>query len=372
MSCLIFVSDSKHLNSDAQGGVQNCTSEFIRLFKDGGYDVQCVSVEHSRTVATRVRLKLGIDIYGRYDAHSILALVTAAVEKCDSSVVAINQVDLARLARPLKAKFGESLKIVVLSHGNESGDFLHSLFLKRQGLIHRVRDIIRLGYVIHQESQFFRNEIDGLMVISELEESIGNWLGAKDIFFVPRLFNPQFLEWQPVDNRVGFLGTLDHAPNYHGVRMLLDSLDKFDQENKIRVRVAGRPDRIGDALASRYSRVEYLGYLNNDDLNAEMSSWSYFLNPVFWYSRGASTKLAMGIDLGIPVITTKAGRRGYRWSNGNLLECSDSPDAMASTLMENLTADVVHAWMEQTRIVALNGPKPNELAMDARGFLESL
>ena len=107
--------------------------------------------------------------------------------------------------------------------------------------------------------------------------------------------------------------------------------------------------------------MEYQGELSNEDLEKEVAGWAFFINPVWWYSTGASTKLARAISWGLPIITTTAGMRGYEWKKGNLL-VADSPEEMAALLIkESVSPDRIRYWKEQTEMIAENGPEPAEL-----------
>ena len=76
-----------------------------------------------------------------------------------------------------------------------------------------------------------------------------------------------------------------------------------------------------------------MGYLNQSELGAEVSTWAFFLNPVFYYSRGVSTKLAKALSWGLPVITTSIGCRGYQWEKGDPIFAEDVND-FAYKIME--------------------------------------
>ena len=47
------------------------------------------------------------------------------IEQHDIEIVFINMATPVRFARPIRQKFGDRVKIILLSHGNHSGDFLH-------------------------------------------------------------------------------------------------------------------------------------------------------------------------------------------------------------------------------------------------------
>ncbi|PNW26880.1 glycosyltransferase [Formosa algae] len=75
--------------------------------------------------------------------------------------------------------------------------------------------------------------------------------------------------------------------------------------------MVGVGDSRIDAVADKYPFIQRLGYLTESELKDELGSWMAYLNIVLYYSKGVSTKLAKGMDLGLPIITTTQGNRGY-------------------------------------------------------------
>src|ERR1700756_4963081 len=116
-------------------------------------------------------------------------------------------------------------------------------------------------------------------------------MGAKKIFFVPRTFLKDLVSWMPVKGRLGFVGDLNHFPNYYGLLQLCEAISQKEQRTAIAIRVVGKESNNLDALLSKYSFVQSLGYLNNEQLRSEAATWTYYLNLVFYYSKGVSTKL---------------------------------------------------------------------------------
>ena len=256
----------------------------------------------------------------------------------------------------MKDTFGDKVKTILLSHGNHSGDFLHLITkpLKRSSLIKRKINKTRLGYLISTEATHRVKYLDGVIAISETEKEIENWFGAKQVVFMPRKLYADFVNYQPDLNRVGFVGRLDHPPNIQGIAILLDELIQHPL-HELKLRLVGAPEKEGKKIAEKYKCVEYLGELSDADLEKEISSWSFFINPVWWYSTGASTKLAKGISWGIPIVTTTAGKRGYLWKEGNLL-VSDTPKEMAKAILKEIQSkERIDYWSGQTRIVAKSG-----------------
>ena len=140
--------------------------------------------------------------------------------------VFLNQVALAALVPDLRPLLNTGCKIILLSHGLESTDLLHLIRLRRRlPLSGRVRPTpaIALGHSILMESNF-RKQIDLVCALSPFDAEIERWVGAARVGWLPRTIEPDPLEWRPIGERLGFLGTLDHAPNLEGLVNVLDSL----------------------------------------------------------------------------------------------------------------------------------------------------
>jgi glycosyltransferase involved in cell wall biosynthesis len=185
--------------------------------------------------------------------------------------------------------------------------------------------------------------------LSDEERVLEQWLGCPDVIFLPQIVSFEILDWRPVPGRVGFAGTLDHTPNLVALNEVLRRLTNSGHE--IEFEIIGRPAEIGDRLSTQYPFVRYLGGLPEKDCREAASRWSLFLNPVFWLSRGASTKLGQGLAWGLPVLTTRLGRRGYEVPAGTMFECRDCPDDFVNQLLE-LATDPTKVQTIQKRLIA--------------------
>ena len=145
------------------------------------------------------------------------------------------------------------------------------------------------------------------------------------------------------------------------MQILLDELSKTKNE-LLEIRLVGAPNSYGKEMALKYSRVTYLGELSDKDLEMEVATWSLFLNPVWWYSTGASTKLAKAISWGIPIVSTNAGMRGYKWFEGNLM-IADTSEQMSKLIFEQaFNLHLVQANIKQTKTVANNSYSVSDLS----------
>ena len=353
----LFLTHRQLLYSEITGGVQLCSQEFHNAISAcNDLQLEDYYVPFTKNIFQRIQIKLGFENYSMYDVAKDSPALLKYIESENISIVFINMASCVRYAKPIKDTFGNKVKTILLSHGNHSGDFLHLITkpLKRSGLITKKIKKTRLGYLIATEATHRVKYLDAVIAISETEKQIENWFGARQVVFMPRKLYADFVNHQPDLNRVGFVGRLDHPPNIQGIAILLDEMIRHPLHD-LKLRLVGAPEAEGKKIAEKYNCVEYLGELSDADLEKEIASWSLFINPVWWYSTGASTKLAKGISWGIPIITTTAGMRGYYWKDGNLL-VADTPKEMAKAILtETKSPDRINYWSDQTRIVANSG-----------------
>lgn len=353
---LIFVSRSNFLNTPIPGGVQICTQEFYQGFSEAGFMVIPFALKIKNSLWTRLKVRLGVDIYSEGEVHKFAQRLIRFIEDTKAEYVALNMTHLIPLAKALKKHFGNQIKVILLSHGNESGDFLYEVVnnLEKKSLITRVKQTYRLGGQIVQES-FHRQYIDHVFVISEVEKEIENWLGTKSVTFIPRILKPDFLDWKPNVNYVGYVGTLDHMPNQIGLEQILLEFEK-NQMKHIRLRIVGGPKNFILKKFSKYSNVDYLGSLPNDQLRKEAQNWAVFIHPVFWYARGASTKLAQAISWGIPIITTTSGTRGYVWRDGNVVLKETAHEMVQEISRVTQSPASLKRMADEVRKISQSGP----------------
>jgi hypothetical protein len=169
-----------------------------------------------------------------------------------------------------------------------------------------------------------RSVLYGTICISQEDVLFEQWLGSKRVIFLPRTIAADYIDRNPLGKRIGCVSTLNHGPNLHGLRLLLEELDK---SCTVQLRLVGGPSSIGNQLASQYRCLEYLGPLDNDQLRQEAASWWAFVNPIFCVARGASTKVATALGWGLPVLTTTHGKRGYVWPDS--IQTYETPQLLA-------------------------------------------
>ncbi|HYF31991.1 MAG TPA: glycosyltransferase [Chitinophagaceae bacterium] len=366
----VFLTNKNLLRSEITGGVQLCSQEFHLILQSmEEFELVDYYVPFTRRVIDRLRIRWGIENYSMYDVKADAKELVQFVRSNGVAHVFINMASAVRYARVIKEAFGDSVKVTLLSHGNHSGDFLHLITTppKKASYITQCIKKFRLGALVSTESLFRKKYLDAVLTLSETEKQIENWFGARNAVFLPRRLWSSFLPHAPVKGRIGFVGRLDHPPNFQGLQILLDELKRTGHEG-LEIRLVGAPVADGRRIAEQYPFINYLGELSDAELDKEAATWCFFLNPVWWYSTGASTKLSKGISWGIPIITTTAGMRGYEWKQGSLL-VADTPLGMCQAMRESLHLEKVHYWAQQTKTVAQNGLSLHDLQQRIRNVL---
>lgn len=360
----LFIANKNHLSSKINGGVQLCTNDFIELFKTAGFELLFYPVSTTKRIIDRVKIKLKIDSYNTYDPRIYVEEIFELLYTKGIKYVILNQVNLMQFGYLIKNKFKDKVKLIVLSHGNESGDFIHSLVREKNNRLKKITGIWKLGRLMYKESNYFTYIVDYLLVISELEKSIDHWLGTNEVMFVPRVLKENIIERNPVHGRFGFIATLNHPPNKIGLEKLCSELQKINPE--FQIRLIGAPNDEGEKFQKRFKFIQYLGHLNDSEVEKEIKSWSYFLNPVFWYSRGASTKLAFALERGIPVISTPAGNRGYLGTEGTIVTVKGAA-AMAKVMSDIYNKEI--GMESDVKGVIKSGPTYHHLSLELKEFL---
>ena len=369
----LFVSASAYMKANGPaGGVQICTREYVDSIRLAGFDLREVTYGPDRRLLTRIRRRLGPRPYANMLPPDLPDRIVAAA--AGASVVFLNQVDLTPIAAELRRRLPKNCALVLLSHGAESVDYLHLLRSRVSGGTFvglTARDQRRLGRMLTDECSF-RPHLDGVICLAPFEAEIERWLGSRRVTWLPRTIPADHLDWAPVAGRLGFVGTLNHPPNREGLELFLKALaTRIDGNSAIRMRLVGGPKSAVEKLTSQYPWVEYLGPMPDEELRREAATWACFCHPLFCHARGCSTKLAVGISWGIPVVTTSAGHRGYEWSQGSLA-VAESPDELARLALRTSEPNVCRAWREGVLALGASSPALSEVARRLRGFIDEL
>lgn len=365
----LFISQSSFLKGGG-GGVQICTREFLDVIRAADVDLTILPFEPDRRLSTSLLRLVDSSPFVRPFAPDLLPKIEAAARQAPFDFVFLNQEVLAVLGPVLRSALGADCRIVVLSHGLEHTDLLHMIRLRRRLPISgrtRPTASVLLGRILLAE-QHFRPFIDGVCAISPFDADVERWLGTRRVVWLPRVVTSQPLAWQPVPGRLGFVGTLDHAPNLEGLVAILEVMAR-QQTRGVAVRVVGSMD-IAEWLRSRFAHVQPLGPLDDAALAVEAATWTAFLHPIFCLPRGASTKLALGLSWEIPVVTTDPGRRGYVWGEGGPLE-ADTPEAFVAAC-EALDPPAAQRSRDDVRRAVATSPTVESVAVQMRSFLAGL
>ncbi len=351
------------------GGAQLCTREYIEVLKAAGVDLSVCLVEIDSRLSTRLLRKLVHRPYFRPTPPGAEAAIAAAIDASAPDFVFLNQMGLATLAAGIRRRAGPGCRIVALSHGMESTDLLHMLRLGDDLPLGRPRGLTAasLGRALLAEHRL-RADIDMVCALSPLDVVLEVWVGAKAVEWLPRIITPSPLPWRPTGDRLGFFGTLDHAPNLEGLVRAIEALQPHLPRGG-RVRVVGGPERTGRWLAARHGFVDYLGPLDDAGLAAEACSWSAVMHPIFCLPRGCSTKLATAIGWQVPIVTTETGRRGYEWREGDLV-IAGRPVDFADACLKLMDPVAAERARDGVAAVARSSPSLADVAARMRRLLE--
>lgn len=357
---VLVITDKIFVDYAIPGGVQVCTHEFVDYLTIAGYNVKVLKVTPNVTFLRKVKKKLHVEAYEMYDVDNWLEEIVSTINSDNIRLVFFNQVNLAHWSESIKKSVPANVKFIGLSHGNESGDYLHDI---TQSPKTSVLKTWKLGKLLVKEKAIFSKYLDAVITISDNETYIDQWLGAQNVFYLPRLLKPDFIEWKPEPKTIGFVGTLNHLPNIEGIQLLAEQLrlQGFDGTMKI----AGSPPELGHSLEKKYAFIKYCGVPDEAQLKAEAATWAIFLNPVFWYARGSSTKLSKAVNWGLPAISTPAGARGYDLSDKSLVTKDNLPASMAKKIMDTLYSQASLNNLKQTA-------ENNATYFDLRKWADSL
>ena len=343
----LFLYDPSDLKEGYEGGVQICTREFLDVVREASDSVHLFQVNVARDLKTRARRALRLGSYLLYRPEVHLEDLAQLIIRERIDVIFINRAELLRFSSAIKFKVPD-VKVILMSHGNQSGDDLYEVAGAGGRRTHGLKSGIAMwdiGRDLVLESRYRHQYLDGVCVMTGEEEVLERWMGARATTVIPRLIKYAPLKWTPVNRRVGFVGTLDHTPNRVALEAVLEHFSRIRPPEDFEIRLVGRPSRLGVEFAERYSFVTYCGGLSDEDLRAEAMTWSLFLNPIMWLSLVASMKLGQALGWGLPVVTTRSGRRGYEWKEGDVPTSDDDAS--------RFTEATLHIIQERSRVCAV-------------------
>lgn len=360
----LFISQNIFLEENAfNGGVSLCTKDYIRILSSK-FNLINFPVIPLLSLSQRILNKFGLIGYLKFviterEKYKIKELII----QNEIEYIFFNHSYISDLARVVKIHF-PNMKIILCSHGNESGDFLHdsTRYHANMSIIPRFFRKRKLGLLLTEEVGFRRDIFDVVITVSEIEESIEKWLGTKNVIFIPRVFSEKFIEWLPIKNRVGFISDLSHEPNFISVLKFCHSVNESELKFKLKLRLVGKEHHRYNYLINKYPFVEYLGYLSEDEIIIEFSTWCYFLNLLDYSSKGVSTKLAYGMNFGIPVISTRIGCRGYYFKDNRGPKIVETIDNIVEFLDKNIDdPEIMKTCRDDVRFAVNSFSDPNQV-----------
>jgi hypothetical protein len=347
-----------------------CAQEYLRTLAAAGFRLEIVTFDVDRRPLVRLKRKIWPQAYANAIPPFVASEAVAIARKLAARFVFLHMTDTAPLAAALRNALGPDTQIVLLSHGTESGDYLHKLRTKneltsvfRPPRLPRTGELARL--LCTESSQ--RRHIDHVLCLSPVEANLELWLGARAATWVPRTVTPNPLPWNPHPGRIGFVGAIDHEPNTEGLLLFAKALEAAAPDD-LHFRVVGGPEKVGRAFAERFRFLEYVGPLNDAQLETEAATWNCFVHPIFCYPRGCSTKLATGLGWHLPVVTTPGGRRGYVWGAGEL-PIAETPGELAHLAVSMFRRETAAAARREVQRVAASSPSLDETANIVRNAL---
>lgn len=364
----LFISHTSALTVNS-GGVQICTREYINTLKAAGFSLSMVGFDSDQRILVRLKRRFWSRPYTNLLPPTLLDDVISRVENDGIKFIFFNLVDVAPLAESIRARIGEECKIILLSHGMESVDYLHEIRVNSgKKAFSRVTrsELCTLSQKLVAEARH-RQYIDHVICLTSVEAEIERWLGAKNVTWLPRTIPDRCLRWTPHYSRIGFVGTVSHSPNAEGLILFLEELQKIAYPD-VRLRLVGGPKSAVTAITKNFPMVEYLGQLSDEELEKEASTWSCFVHPIFCYARGCSTKLAVALGWQIPVVTTSAGCRGYTWSEGNL-PLAETPESLAKLALQMLEPEVANSTKLEISTIVRSAPTLPDVAAKVQSAL---
>jgi hypothetical protein len=352
------------------GGVQLCTHEYWRTLELAGFRLIPKPFTSDRSFLAGIKRRLWPRSFENMISTSEVRALQAQLAANPPAAVFFNRVNAAPLARHLRAA-APTLPFILLSHGLMIVDEIHIRALPKRGRpFSRTWNRWWLGDILLKEKSQ-RPDFDLVFALTEEECALERWLGSKQAAWIPRVAKPAPLDWHPIAGRVGFVGTLSHPPSRDALETTLEELARLEPTAPFELRIVGSPSNLGDRWQKRFSFVKFLGALTDEELAIEASTWCCFSHPLFQFARGCSTKLAVALGWGIPILTTSAGARGYSWRNGGL-SLADEPPQFARELLRLSSIDACRENREQVMVVAASMPTQEEVVATVRTRLRTI
>lgn len=220
------------------------------------------------------------------------------------------------------------------------------------GKVREAKDLPARLRAIRKASQWKRRErvfLDRFGSIGVCSEDDRRYFGGGErVHVIPNGFAAPEVPnlGAPVDPpRIGFIGTLNYAPNLDGVRWFIDRVWPLIRKTRpdARLRLVGAATDSG--IAGSGERIDGLGFV--DDSQAEISTWSLTVVPIL-VGGGTRIKIAEAFSRKCPVVSTGQGAYGYDIESGKECLLADSPAEMADACLRLLADPDLAIRMAET------------------------
>ena len=353
------------------GGVQLCTADYVSHLIEL-FNLKIVSFSTDMRLGSRVANRTFGQSYRRQVPPRLALEIEQAMDQHKPEYVFFNLLDFPREAQNLRRKFGSSIKLVHLSHGLASTDLgIDQQFHRNASgrLTFDRKAALALGSQLQFEADY-RRYLDGSICLSPLDAEIERWLGVHRAFWLPHSIREPRLDHVPLEGRIGCVATLDHPPNRNGLVEFFATL-REQGAGRIQFRLVGNPPSIGKEFAEDFPFVQFLGQLADEELRAEAATWSCFVHPIFAYARGRSTKVGVVLGWGLPLVTTRAGIRGYVWDE-TLQPLFNTPAELARAALARSKGRDGAQNVDATAAIARLQPSREVVADRLVRFIQSL
>ena len=362
----------ENLLTPGGGGNQICSREYRDVLVAAGFNLQFITHRTDRGLANRLMRKLAPSRYPKLIPEEFWKRVQKVASEVRPEFVFCNFGNFIPVATRLRQMMPKGVKLVLLSHGLASVDDLHRDRVAATSSFGKVH-LKRLGPGLLGSALLTERKglpiFDHVFCLAEFEVPINRWLGAHSVSWWPRTRPAdQPVDWQPTGEFVGLLGTLDHPPNLEGIHLFCRALaDRAG--NGPKVRIVTRSSKVGEELAQAYAFVDHLGSLEDQAvLRSEVSRWNAFVHPIFCHAMGCSTKVAIGLGWGLPVLTSAAGVRGYR-AGENVLRVAQTPNDMARMACDLMNMESAQLLRRESLAMLEAAPTVDQVAEDFRRVL---
>ena len=115
--------------SDRPGGVQLCTAEFHQSLTAAGWRLHNVSFSSDHDIVTRLKRRFFETPYRNKISANLPILIASEFRRNECSTIFLNQCNILEIVEDLRMEVAEA-RLVFLSHGLESVDYLHTLRTK--------------------------------------------------------------------------------------------------------------------------------------------------------------------------------------------------------------------------------------------------